>query len=74
LRGSLNVHEQGLIITTGDFSKGAITEASQVGKSWISLVNGNDLALLLMNHNIGVKYSEYKIFELNVDDLKSDGE
>ncbi len=38
LRGSLVVHEQGIIITTSKFSKGAIAEAQAPGKARISLV------------------------------------
>lgn len=38
VRGSLGAHEQGLIITTSDFSAGAIKEATQANKSPIALM------------------------------------
>ena len=33
VRGSLGAHEQGLIITTSDFSKGSVKEATQADKN-----------------------------------------
>ena len=55
VRGSLGIHEQGLIITTSDFSKGAYEEANKPNKTPIALMNGKQLVSLLMNHCIGVK-------------------
>ncbi|WP_293799662.1 restriction endonuclease, partial [Stenotrophomonas sp.] len=43
VRGSLVAHEQGLIITTSDFSAGAIKEAAQPDKTPIALMNGLSL-------------------------------
>ena len=54
LRGSLTTHEQGIIITTSDYSTGARTEAKAVGKAPISLVHGTELIELLIKHSIGV--------------------
>lgn len=67
VRGSLGAHEQGLIITLGDFSKGAIDEASKVDKTPIALMNGEVLVSLLMEHEIGVKRINQSIFELDDD-------
>ncbi len=53
MRGSLGAHEQGLIITTSDFSAGAIKEAAQTDKTPIALMNGEQLVMLLMEHGIG---------------------
>lgn len=64
VRGSLGAHEQGLIITLGNFSKGAIEEASKVDKTPIALMNGDVLVSLLMEHEIGVKRINQSIFEL----------
>ncbi len=64
VRGSLGAHEQGLIITLGDFSKGAIEEASKVDKTPIALMNGDVLVSLLMEYEIGVKRINQSIFEL----------
>jgi restriction system protein len=54
LRGSLQAHQQGIIITTSDFSTGARKEAEALGKTHIGLVNGDDLIELLIKHHVGV--------------------
>ena len=65
VRGSLGVHEQGLIITTSDFSKGAKEEAIQGDKTPIALMNGEQLVLLLMEHGIGIHRSTPDLFEID---------
>lgn len=65
VRGSLGVHEQGLIITTSDFSTGAIKEAALPNKSPIGLMNGEHLVMLLMEHGIGVHRSTLDLFEID---------
>jgi len=67
VRGSLGVHEQGLIITTSDFSAGAIKEAAQSDKTPIALMNGEQLVMLLMEHGIGVHRSTPDLFEIDED-------
>ena len=64
LRGSLGAHEQGLIITTSDFSKGAQTEAIQADKTPIALMNGEQLVTLLMEYSIGVSSTSHVLFDL----------
>lgn len=64
VRGSLGAHEQGLIITTSDFSKGAIKEANQSDKTPVGLMNGKQLVALLMEYNIGVRRKSHDLFEL----------
>lgn len=64
VRGSLGVHEQGLIITTSDFSTGAIKEANQPDKIPVGLMNGDRLVSLLMEYNIGVRRMSHDLFEL----------
>ena len=54
LRGSLQVHQHGIIITTSDFSKTARAEASAPGKTHIGLINGKELVELLIKHKVGV--------------------
>ena len=63
--GSLSAHEQGLIITTSDFSPGAVREAAQPGKTPIALMNGWQLVMLLMEHGIGVRRSTLDLFEID---------
>ena len=65
VRDSLKVHEQGLIITTSDFSAGAIKEAAQPDKTPIDLMNGEQLVLLLMEYDIGVHRSMPDLSEIN---------
>ena len=64
VRGSLGVHEQGWIITTSNFSPGAIKEANQSDKMPVALMNGKQLVTLLMEYNIGVRRKSYELFEL----------
>lgn len=54
LRGSLQVHQQGIIITTSDFSKSAREEAAAPNKTRIGLINGGELMGLLIRHQVGV--------------------
>ncbi len=65
VRGSLKVHEQGIVITTGGFSTGAIQEAQANGKMRISLVDGTRLLDLLVQHKIGVKDAAYTVYTLD---------
>lgn len=65
LRGSLVVHEQGIIITTSEFSKGAETEAQAPGKVRISLIDGEKLLDLLIEHRIGVTAEQHTVYSLD---------
>ena len=53
MRGSLGVHEQGLIITTSDFSSEARKEAERANASPVALMNGEQFAALLAETKIG---------------------
>ena len=64
LRGSLNAHEIGLIITTSDFSKPAKREANDPTKSLITLVNCQQLISLLIKHNVGVRSNSFEFYDL----------
>jgi restriction system protein len=65
LRGSLAVSEQGILITTSDFSSGAQKEAEEPGRTRISLVNGEQLLDLLMKHEIGVTQEQHTLLSLD---------
>lgn len=65
LRGSLTTHEQGIIITTSDFSVGARTEANATGKAPISLITGKELIELLVRHSIGLNKEPYTVITLD---------
>ena len=69
VRGSLGAHEQGLIITTSDFSAGAKEEAEQSDKTPIALMNGKQLVFLLMEHGIGVHRSTSELYEIDEESL-----
>jgi restriction system protein len=64
VRGSLGTHDQGLIITTSDFSSGAIQEAQRPNAVPVALMNGDQLVALLIEQNIGVHRLSYELIEL----------
>jgi restriction system protein len=64
VRGSLGTHDQGLIITTSDFSAGARAEAERPNAVPVALMNGEQLVALLVEHNIGVRRAPYDLLEL----------
>lgn len=65
VKGSLGAHEQGLIITTSDFSKGAREEAERPDNTPIALMNGKQFVNLLMENEIGVKQIQYSLYEMS---------
>lgn len=65
VRGSLGTHDQGLIITTSDFSKGATKEAARLDAVPVALINGSQLTSLLIDYSIRVNKMSYDILELN---------
>ncbi len=67
VRGSLGTHEQGLIITTSDFSKGAREEAARANAVPVGLMNGQQLVALLVENDIGVSRASYDLIELTDD-------
>lgn len=68
VRGSLGTHEQGLIITTSDFSPGARTEAARANAVPVALMAGDEFVDLLIEHDIGIKRVTYDLFELGAED------
>ena len=65
VRGSLGAHEQGLIITTSDFSKRAKTDANRPDAAPVALMNGERLAALLAKYEIGAKTTPYELYILD---------
>jgi restriction system protein len=67
LRGSLHRFkaQKGTIITTGDFGKGAKDAAFETGAAPITLINGDTLIELLIQHQIGVKKKAVEYFEVD---------
>lgn len=66
LRGSAEVDQRGLVITTSDFTKDAITESQAQNKMPVSLVNGDKLIDLLIKYGVGIKKEE--LFILSIDE------
>ncbi len=65
LRGALKVDEQGIFMTTSKFSKGAIAEAEALGKTPISLIDGEKLVKLLIQYEIGVVTERHTVHTLD---------
>ncbi len=72
MRGSLGAHEQGLIITTSDFSKGAYEEAMRPDATPVGLMNGEKLIALLVEYEIGVKKKSLELLTLSEEGLGLD--
>jgi restriction system protein len=64
VRGSLGTHEQGLVITTSDFSKGAREEAKRPDATPVGLMNGEQLVALLVENEIGVRRMPLQLIQL----------
>ena len=70
VRGSLGVHEQGLIVTTSNFSRGARDEALRPDAAPVALMDGAQFAALLAKHQIGASVERYELYAL--DEAESD--
>ncbi len=68
VRGSLGTHDQGLIITTSDFSPGACREAERQDAIPVALMNGEQLIDLLVENEIWLKRRSYNLLELDDED------
>lgn len=78
LRGSLHrfAAVRGTIITTSEFSKGTKEAAFEPGVAPITLVDGNKLIDLLIEHNIGVRKRKIEVLAVDTeafDDFGRDG-
>lgn len=67
VRGSLGAQEQGLIVTTSDFSPGARREAGRPDAIPVALMNGEQLVVLLVGNGIGVTRRSHDLIELSDD-------
>lgn len=69
LRGALPYHDaiRGTIISLGDFTKGCQEAAVFPGAAPITLINGEKLLDLLIEHQIGVKETTASLHELDRD-------
>ena len=67
VRGSLGTHEQGLIITTSEFSIGAKREAERPNAVPVALMNGEKLVGLPAEYQVGIKRQAHDLFEIEED-------
>ncbi len=66
LRGSIPPGAYGIIITTGHFTRAAITEADRPDRNRIKLVDGSELAEVLVDSGIGVKNTTIPVPRLDI--------
>lgn len=71
LRGVLPFHDaiRGTIITLGGFSKGCAEVATFPGAAPVTLIDGDRLIELLIEHGIGVKTRDLKLLDVDEDAL-----
>lgn len=67
LRGSAEVDQRGLVITTSDFTKDGLVEADASNKMPVAVVNGDKLLDLLLKFEIGVKKEAMPVYSLDSD-------
>ncbi|RKQ49922.1 HB1/ASXL restriction endonuclease-like protein with HTH domain [Roseivirga pacifica] len=72
LRGSAEVDQRGLIITTSNFTKDAMNEAKATNKMPVALVNGQKLIDLLFKYKVGVKESIVSVFSIDSELFESE--
>jgi hypothetical protein len=72
IRGSLSAHEAGLLVTSGQFTPGALAEANDPHKLPITLVNGGQLLELLLKHQIGVEPVHLTYYRLKLDEISKE--
>lgn len=69
LRGSLSAHEAGLLVTSGQFTQGAVVEANDPHKLPITLINGGELVELLLTYQLGVRHVNLPMYRHNLDEM-----
>jgi len=65
LRGSAEVDQRGLIITTSRFTKDAIAEAKAANKMPVALIDGDRLVSLLMKNGVGVRVESVALYSMD---------
>ena len=66
LRGSIPPGTYGIVITTGHFTRAAVTEAGRADRNTIKLVDGPELAHVLAESGIGVKKTAIYVHRLDI--------
>lgn len=63
-----NKETKGIFITTSTFTKDAVEFAKSVGNSKIDLIDGDELAELMIDHNVGVSVAQvYEVKRIDSD-------
>lgn len=65
LRGSAEVDQRGLVITTSKFTKDAAKESRAPNKMPVSMIDGDKLLDLLMEHGVGIKKESVELYSLD---------
>ncbi len=65
MRGSIGPAEQGLIITTSGFTRGAIKEAEMIERAPVALIDGKMLVEQLAEYEIGIKRQSRPVLQLD---------
>ncbi len=65
LRGSAEVDQRGLVISTSDFTKDAIRESKAPNKMPVSLINGDKLLSLLIKFGVGIKTEKVSLYSID---------
>jgi len=74
LRGGIKTDQRGLIVTTSSFTRDAVREAAEEGKTPISLVDKNKLLDLLIENEIGVSRKAVSYLEMDLEALEEFGD
>ncbi|MGD9617581.1 MAG: restriction endonuclease [Alphaproteobacteria bacterium] len=69
LRGSLSIHEAGLLVTSGAFTSQALEDANDPQRAPITLIDGTKLAQLMMDSQLGVEHGHVILYRLKLEDL-----
>lgn len=72
LRGSAEVDQRGLIITTSDFTKDALEESKAQNKMPVALVNGQKMIDLLFTYKVGVKEESVSVYSIDAELFEED--
>ena len=75
LRGSLHRFDavRGSIVATSRFARGAVKEAFAKGVAPITLIDGDNLIDMLIEHGLGVRTRSIEVLELDPDGLMESG-
>lgn len=71
LRGSAEVDQRGLVITSSDFTKDAVVESKASNKMPVSLINGEKLLDLLVKYGVGLKTETVKLYSIDTEYFES---